>query len=75
MPGREIDGVIWSRTLEAVAGCDPPMLIDALGEHHDAHYRGLKHFPTFGRGWMSRLDIRKQHARDLHRNRDDASEV
>lgn len=54
--GVEADGKIGPKTLAAVAGAAPVPLIQWIGDAREAHYRSLKTFATFGKGWMRRLD-------------------
>ena len=50
------DGVIGSGTLEALDGLDVKKAISAFCESRRDFYRGLKLFPTFGKGWIARVD-------------------
>jgi lysozyme family protein len=70
MTGNDLDGVVGPRTLARVnavvneVGSGLP-LIEMLGQLHEAHYRGLRTFDTFGRGWLNRLEARRTHSRTL----------
>ena len=61
------DGVIGPRTLAAIRRHAPEVIIASLARVHEAHYRSLGHFPTFGRGWLSRLERRIALANELLR--------
>ena len=59
MPTQDIDGVIGPRSLRALAVSAPPKaIIEAVRQFHEHHYRSLRTFSTFGRGWLSRLERR-----------------
>ena len=66
MASRDQDGAVGPRTLAAVFGEHPGIIIDTLERIHEAHYRSLAHFPTFGRGWLARTARRAALARELH---------
>lgn len=56
----EIDGAIGSETLKALAQADKRRLVADFFAAQEQFLRGLKHFPTFGKGWINRLeDIRR----------------
>jgi len=65
MPARDHDGVVGPRTLLAVSRSAPKALIEALAQFHEHHYRALRHFDTFGAGWMARLGRRRALAHEL----------
>lgn len=65
MSGRDLDGVIGPRTLEATRTQDYMALINTLADLHERHYRSLSTFDAFGRGWLRRLAQRVAHARNL----------
>lgn len=50
------DGDIGPRTLRAVDAADATRLIGALCDSRLRFLRGLKTWPTFGRGWGRRVD-------------------
>lgn len=52
----EVDGAIGRLTLGAVAQADREALLDTFLQVEEQFLRGLKHFMTFGKGWMSRLE-------------------
>lgn len=60
--GVAADGWIGPATLAAVGKRPVLALITDLAQRQEAYYRGLKTFPTFGRGWLSRLAQRKSTA-------------
>lgn len=65
-PTLAVDGVFGPLTMAATLATDPVRLIAALGERHERHYRGLVHFPVFGRGWLRRVTDRVAQAHTLH---------
>lgn len=50
------DGIVGPRTLAAVRGAEPEVLINAIAADRDAHYRSLPTFGRFGRGWLDRVE-------------------
>lgn len=55
------DGEIGPKTLAAVAKLDPAAVINSLCNRRMAFLRGLKTWPTFGKGWTSRVaGVRKE---------------
>jgi len=65
MTGRDIDGAVGPKTLEAVRAVHPSVLVSALNARHERHYKQLRTFNTFGRGWMNRLGKRTALANEL----------
>jgi len=67
--GADPDGVVGPRTLARVALFPDkvPMIIEGLEAAHEAHYRSLRTFDVFGRGWLARLARRTALARELLR--------
>ncbi len=69
--GVTADGDIGSLTLAAISGREQggtlPALIDAFADGQRAHYRKLRNFPTFGDGWLARVDWRLHAALALAR--------
>jgi len=65
MPPREIDGAVGPKTLAAVSRSAPKAIIEALAQFHENHYRSLRHFDAFGKGWMARLGRRVALANEL----------
>ena len=51
-----VDGVFGPKTLEAINSREPKELFSKLHTARENYYRGLKNFPTFGRGWLNRLN-------------------
>jgi lysozyme family protein len=51
-----IDRAIGPVTLAAVAAMPAPELVEAIRQGRALYYRGLDDFPTFGRGWLRRLE-------------------
>lgn len=59
--GVKQDGVIGPDTLDAVAKQDPVKLVNALCDARLAFMRKLSTWPTFGKGWSSRVaGVRKK---------------
>ncbi|MCR5859735.1 glycoside hydrolase family 108 protein [Mesorhizobium sp. J428] len=59
--GTKQDGRVGPETLKAVAKHDASTLIDALCDKRMAFLKGLKTWPTFKKGWTSRVaDVRAQ---------------
>lgn len=50
------DGRIGPVTLGAVNAADEALLVHRYADARRAFYRALSTFPTFGRGWMRRVD-------------------
>lgn len=65
MSGHDIDGVVGPRTLAAVRRAGRATLVQDLRKIHEDYYRSLKTFPTFGAGWLARLEARHKHATGL----------
>ena len=60
--GEEVDGCISPETLTAAAKSDPRTLVNDLAERQAAYDRSLCDFPTFGAGWLSRSNARRNAA-------------
>ena len=54
--GTRQDGIMGNQTLSAIRAQDAAALINALCDARLAFMRGLKIWPTFGRGWQRRVD-------------------
>lgn len=53
------DGVIGPKTLAAVHAVRPDAIVGKMANIREVFYRSLSTFPTFGRGWLRRLnDVR-----------------
>lgn len=63
--GSTADGVLGPRTLAAVAEQDALSLIRQYSEERRRFYKSLKTFPTFGRGWLRRVDEVEAKAKDM----------
>ncbi len=57
--GATVDGWIGPGTLGSLHKVPVPDLINAVADMQDHYYRLCPGFPTFGRGWLSRLAQRK----------------
>ena len=62
------DGVIGPRTRELISSSDVSKLIAKFSEARRDYYRALKLFPTFGRGWLARVDREEKEALDMCKN-------
>jgi lysozyme family protein len=62
------DGVIGPRTMARINEANVETLIDKFSEARRQFYRGLKTFPVFGRGWLSRTDSERLEALDMAKN-------
>ena len=61
------DGVVGPQTLMAVTASQSHEIINRIAVHRDSYYRDLKHFDTFGRGWIRRNDETREQAIDMGR--------
>ncbi len=50
------DEQIGPKTLAAIERLDPAAVVDRISDLREAFYRSLGTFPTFGKGWMRRLN-------------------
>lgn len=62
------DGVIGPRTMARINEANVETLIDKFSEARTAFYKGLKTFPVFGKGWLSRTDKERLEALDMAKN-------
>jgi uncharacterized protein (TIGR02594 family) len=62
-----VDGAIGPQTLAAVANVDATQLAQTFFGVQEAFLRSLGTFPTFGRGWMNRLNDVRSFALNLRR--------
>lgn len=53
--GAKADGKVGPMTLGAVRRLPPAEVVLRLRNRRERFYRGLREFPTFGRGWLRRL--------------------
>ena len=57
--GDDVDGWIGSETLAAVSNiADIPAFLKNLAALETTHYRALASFPTYGNGWLNRVNAR-----------------
>lgn len=54
--GVTADGIVGPKTLAALNSKDPKTLFNQIWQARKKYYEGLKTFPTFGKGWMRRLN-------------------
>lgn len=52
----DVDGEIGPETLAAAARQPTRVVLERYAQARRDRYRRLPHFPTFGRGWMARVD-------------------
>lgn len=50
------DGAFGPKTLEAIQAADKAILLPKFSEAKVAFYRSLKTFPTYGKGWLKRVE-------------------
>ena len=62
------DGVIGPRTRELISTNNSANLIAKFSETRREYYRSLKSFPTFGKGWVARVDREEQEALNMAKN-------
>jgi lysozyme family protein len=62
------DGVIGPNTMSKINEANVETLIDKFSEARTAFYKGLKTFPVFGKGWLSRTDSERLEALDMAKN-------
>ena len=59
------DGVIGPATVKAAKELPPRAIIADFCAQRELHYKSLQTFPTFGKGWMARLDRVEDEARGM----------
>ena len=59
------DGVIGANTMKAINDADAKTMIDKFSAQKELFYRSLGTFPTFGKGWLARVEQVKQAALKL----------
>jgi lysozyme family protein len=62
------DGIIGPNTMAKINESNVVTLIDNFSEARRQFYRGLKTFPVFGKGWLSRTDSERLEALDMAKN-------
>jgi lysozyme family protein len=62
------DGIIGPRTMAKINEANVETLIDKFSEARTAFYKGLKTFPVFGKGWLSRTESERLEALDMAKN-------
>jgi len=62
------DGIIGPRTREQIRNSNIATLITQFSDARRQYYRSLKTFPTFGRGWLARVDREEQEALQMIKN-------
>ncbi len=60
--GAAVDGAIGPVTLKAADAADPLTTIAQLAALQSAYYHGLRGYDAFGRGWLARVERRKETA-------------
>lgn len=54
--GVKVDGIVGPKTLDALNSKDRLVLFDRIWKRREQFIKSLKTYPTFGRGWMNRLN-------------------
>jgi lysozyme family protein len=54
--GATPDGKVGPATLKAVSSMPAREIIEKMSDRRRAFFRSLSTFPSFGRGWLRRLD-------------------
>jgi lysozyme family protein len=62
------DGVIGPNTMAKINEANVEVLIDKFSEARTSFYKGLKTFPVFGSGWLSRTESERLEALDMAKN-------
>ena len=62
------DGVIGPRTMELIKSANVADLIRKYSEARRQYYCSLKNFPTFGKGWLARVDREESEALNMAKN-------
>ena len=62
------DGIIGPRTRELISTSNTATLIAKFSETRREYYRALKTFPTFGKGWLARVDREESEALQMCKN-------
>ena len=62
------DGIIGPRTRELISTSNTATLITKFSEARREYYKSLKTFPTFGKGWLNRVDHEEAQALNMAKN-------
>ena len=62
------DGIIGPRTRGLISDSNTATLIAKFSETRREYYRALKTFPTFGKGWLNRVDHEEAQALNMAKN-------
>ena len=62
------DGIIGPKTRGLICDSNTATLISKFSEARREYYRSLKTFPTFGKGWLNRVDKEESEALNLAKN-------
>lgn len=63
--GVSADGIMGAQTLAAATRATPEEVIKALSDRRAEFLRGLRTFPTFGKGWIDRVNRVQRNALSL----------
>jgi lysozyme family protein len=63
--GAEVDGHLGPITLSAINAMNPNVFIEKYSDAKEQFYKSLITFPTFGKGWLARLDRVENEAKDM----------
>ena len=62
------DGIIGPRTMELIKQSNTANLIGNFSEARRNYYKSLATFPTFGKGWLARVDREESEALNMAKN-------
>ena len=62
------DGIIGPRTMELIKQSNTANLIGSFSEARRNYYKSLATFPTFGKGWLARVDREESEALNMAKN-------
>ena len=62
------DGIIGPTTRELISSSNTATLIAKFSETRREYYRALKTFPTFGKGWLARVDREESEGLNMVKN-------
>jgi lysozyme family protein len=59
------DAVIGNKTIEQIHNNNNEELIDKFSDQKITFYKNLSNFPTFGKGWLSRVETVRKAAKEM----------
>ena len=63
--GVAVDGHLGSITLSSINAMNPVVFIEKFSDAKEQFYKGLITFPTFGKGWLARVDRVENEAKNM----------